>query len=463
MTSELDRTEPRAPSGLIARYRAWYEKMPTGMQMIGLQVWLPVFFVVAFVFCYIAAFHAPAPHDVPVGIVGASAQAQPIAEGLAKSGHGVFDASVVSTVGSARELVRSSSLAAAFVPGDGTATIIVAGANGYQMSALAQQMLAPLAASLHDTVKVDDIAPLPSSDSFGTTLFYLSLVWTISGYMMAMFVGMMGAGLKHYQRFSIFGASSVLLTGLATLLVRFALQAVHGHFFELWAIGAATSFAIGCVVNGFAYYVGRFVTAYALLFFVFANVPSSGGAYPPELVPQPFAWLHNIVSGTATVELARRAEYGVGPDAWHGWLTLAVYAAIGLVLAFTGKPFLRWKNARRKARGARPNMMVTAQAASLIHAGFVAPLAKAKPTRPHRPEQPEPQETASAPAARVAQQDERADAGVHGRHAAAVDDEVIKAETQALEILEDDARRDIQIGAEEAEADAIAAETGAAG
>ena len=189
------------------------------------------------------------------------------------------------------------------------------------------------------------------------------------------FVGMMGGGLKHWQRFAIFGTSSILLPGLALVLARYAIGAFHGPFLLVWAIGAATSFAVGCVLNGLAYFTGRFVTAWALVIFVFANIPSSGGAYPPEFVPQPFRWLHDVVSGTGTVNLMRHAVYGVGPAPWRGWLLLACYAVVGVAVAAVGKPFARWKSDRRKAAGRPPSMMTVVQATSLIHGGYVRPLA----------------------------------------------------------------------------------------
>lgn len=372
-TDVATQTSPPAPVGLRARYRAWYSKMPTGLQMIGMQVWLPAFFVIAFVFCYLFAFHAPAFKNVPVAVVGPTSVMQPVAEELQQQSNGAVKVRVIESVDAAKAEVRSGEVAAAYQPGQGSANLIVASAGSFQLSSLAQQFFQQVGAASHTTVHVDDLAPLPPYDSFGTSLFYLTLVCTISGYMIAMFVGMMGGGLKHWQRFAVFASSSILLPGLALLLTRFAVHAVDGHFFQLWVIGAATSFAVGSVVNGLAYFMGRFVTGAALLVFVFANVPGSGGAYPPAMVPQPFRFLHDFLTGTATVNLFRRTAYGVGPAEWHAWLVLGVYAAIGVVLALVGKPYFIWRQRRLRAAG-KKTMMVSAQIASLAHAGYVTPV-----------------------------------------------------------------------------------------
>jgi len=435
-------TQTPTPVGIRARYRAWYEKLPTGLQMIGMQVWLPVFFVIAFVFCYVFAFHAPAFKNVPVAVVGPTSVMQPVAEQLQSESKGAVKVRVIESIGTAKAEVRSGEIAAAFQPGQGQANLVIASAGSFQLASLAQQFFQQVGAASHTTVHVDDLAPLPPYDSFGTSLFYLTLVCTISGYMVSMFVGMMGGGLKHWQRFSVFGASSVLLPGLALLLARFVVHAVDGHFFQLWAIGAATSLAVGCVVNGLAYFMGRFVTGAALLMFVFANVPGSGGAYPPALVPQPFRFLHDFVSGTATVNLFRRTAYGVGPAAWHGWLVLGIYAAIGLVLAFAGKPFFVWRQRRLRAAG-KKSMMITAQIASMTHAGYVTPVVAAASNAAaplgSQPGMP-------APAAAEDQQHERHESRPHDREEEQRDEE-----------------RGIDYSVEEVDGDAIAAETGALG
>ena len=364
------RADPTGPHPTLAsRYRAWYETLPTGVQMIGLQLWLPLVFTVAFVFCYVAAFHAPAFRDIPVAVVGPTGVMQSAAASLTAASKGVAHAVAVPSLQAATAAVKASTYTAAYVPGQGRAHLIVASANSFQLSSLIQQFFGPVAAAAHAKLTVTDLAPLPAWDSFGTSLFYLALVCTISGYMVSTFVGMMGAGLRHCQRFSIFTATSVLLPLLALLLARYVVHAFDGHFWLVWLISGATSFAVGCVVNGLAYFTGRFVTGFALVIFIFLNIPASGGAYAPELVPQPFRWVHTFVSGTATVNLLRHAVYGVGPAVWRGWLLLAVYAAVGIVLAAVGKHFFIRKMKRRAVAGKPPTMIVSAQIAALVQAG----------------------------------------------------------------------------------------------
>lgn len=365
----------RRPLG--QRYRRWYESLPVGAQMVGLQLWFPTFFVFGFVLCFLFGFHAPAFKDVPIVVVGSSATATPVIDELEAASDGGVQGGHVADRATAEREVRAGTYTAAYVPGDGTATLVVASAGGYQLASYAENFFRSAAQSANVDLTVDDLAPLPPSDSFGMSLFYLGMTCTVPAFMVSMFVGMMGAGLRHRWRFGIFGVTSVVLPGLAVLLGEFVVRAFSGNFFLLWAIGAATSFAIGCVVSAIGYFAGHYVIGWALALFMFLNVPSSGGAYPPQLVPQPFRFLHDYVTLAATTNLFRHAVYGVGPAPWRGWLLLAAYAAVGIALAVIGKRYHRWRNDRRSARSARPSMMMTAQIAALVSAGHVVEASEA--------------------------------------------------------------------------------------
>lgn len=351
-------------SALSTRYRAAFSTLPPGVQLIGLQVWLPIVFVILFCFCYVFAFHAPSPHNVPVAVVGSSQAAADFASGLETSSKGVLAVTLEPSLESAQSDVRSGEIAAAYVPGIPKAELVVASAAQYQLAILSTQYFTPIAAAQGATLSVQDLAPLPPRDSFGTGLFYLTLVSLIGGYMVAMFVGLMGGPLTHRVRVGLIAGFSLLLPLISTVLVRFVIGVVDQDFFAIWMIGAGTAFSVGLVVNGLSYFTGRFVTALALGLFVFINIPASGGAFPPEFMPQPFEFLHPFVSATGTIDLLRETVYGVGPGVAAGWQILTGYAIVGAVLTAIGKPHATRRAARRAAKGAPISMLASAQAAA---------------------------------------------------------------------------------------------------
>ncbi|RFA17461.1 hypothetical protein B7R22_00175 [Subtercola boreus] len=61
----------------------------------------------------------------------------------------------------------------------------------------AQQFVSDLDRTVPGVVSVEslatvDLAPLPPYDEYGTVSMYLMLAWCIGGYMVAMFIGLMG-------------------------------------------------------------------------------------------------------------------------------------------------------------------------------------------------------------------------------------------------------------------------------
>jgi hypothetical protein len=350
------------------RYRSQYGKLPPAIQMIGLQLWLPSLFVIAFSLCYIGSFHHPQPKQVPVAMVGPHAVLAHAAHQLEANSDGALSVSVYPSAAQARSAVRDGDLAAAFTPGRAGTPAVLAVASGaqFQLATMAKTTFAALSTAEKTTLRIDDLAPLPASDSSGTASFYVALVWTIAGYMVAMFVGMMGAPLKHRVRLGIIAGGGLVLSFVATTLAGPVLGAFHGHFTSMWLTGWCTTMAIGLMVNGLAYFLGRFVAGAAMLMFVFLNVPASGGAFPRQFVPPMFDAIHPYVISAGILDVIRSLLYDAGPGIGAGALVIGAYAAAGALVTLVGKPYAA-RRARRRAELGKPiSMMHAAQAAAMV-------------------------------------------------------------------------------------------------
>lgn len=336
--------------GAVQAFKRRYERLHPAVQMIGLQLWLPAVFLILFVLCYVNAFHSPTPHGVHVGVVGQQAATQ-LGGALGSSAPGGFDVAAVTSSG-ADHAVRAAQLAAVYDPTTaGGPTLTIASANGASNAQIVEKTFQAIATATHGTLKIDDVAPLPASDSAGTVALYVSLLATIGGYMVGMFTGMMGAPLRRRVRLGILAGSYIPLSLVAAVLIEYGVGALHGHFFALWAVLLSTMAAVGLVVNALGYFFNRFVTGAALLLFVFLNVPASGGAMAADVLPEPFRWLNHIVIGGGTVPMLRGIFYGVGPGVHVGVLRVAVYAAVGLLLTVPGPAYARWRHHRRALLG----------------------------------------------------------------------------------------------------------------
>jgi hypothetical protein len=349
------------PKPELGRYRRWYSTLHPSLQLIGLQLWLPLFFIVGFCLCYIAAFHAPHPHDVPVAVVGSSSAAADLQTGLDDARPGVIDVRAYGSAAEAEEAVLAGRVAVAYDPAD--TTIYTASAHQYQVAALIPATITPVLEAQGVTPTVTDLAPLPANDEYGTVSMYLMLSWCIGGYMVAMFIGLMGAPLRHRTRMTVIGVGGGVISLVTNVLAGPVIGAVDGHFVPLFLIAWAWIIAIGLAVNGISYFVGRFVALPAMIVFVFLSMPSSGAAYPAWFMPQPFAWLNAVVVGSGITEMLKRVLYGVGPGYGRGVTMMLCYAALGIVLMIVGK---RWWENRRIARivSGRTTMFADAQNAN---------------------------------------------------------------------------------------------------
>lgn len=340
-------------------YRRWFGRLHPSLQLVLMQLWMPVFMCLMFVLCYVASFQHVAPRHVPVGVIGESAVVQPYQHASDTAMPGAFDFSAVPDRETATSEVRSGELGAVYDPEKNA--IMVAGAHQNQAATLLPTLMTPILGA--ETAPThDDVAPLPAGD-IGMTPMYLTLTWCITGYLAAMFIGLMGGPLRRTVRFGVILSASAGLTLLATVLVSPVLGAIHGHFWALWGLGFCWAVAIGVTVNGLSYFMGRFIAAPAMTIFIFLSIPSSGAAMPQWLMPQPFQWLNHVVVGSGITEMLKRLVYDVGPGYTRGWIMLCCYLVAGLLLSWVGKRYWEWRRVRGLVRG-RTTMFVDAQRAN---------------------------------------------------------------------------------------------------
>ena len=320
---------------------------------------MPLFFIVGFCLCYVFAFHAPHPHDVPVGLVGSDPS---LVAATHTSLPGEYAFHTVDSVAQAKRAVLNGTVAVAYDPSQNV--VWKASAHQFQVASLVPATLSSVIEATGGAAPtVRELAPLPAWDEYGTVSMYLMLAWCIGGYMVAMFIGIMGGPLRHRARMSVIVVGGLLISLITNTLAGPVVGAIHGHFVPLVFIAWGWIVAIGLAVNGLSYFVGRFIAAPAMIVFVFLSMPSSGGAYPKWFMPEPFAWLNHVVVGSSMVDMIKHQIYGVGPGYGRGLVTMACYAAGGLVLMYFGK--LWWERRRiRMIVTGRTTMFGDAQAAN---------------------------------------------------------------------------------------------------
>lgn len=343
----------------ISRYRQWYGTLHPSLQLIGLQLWMPLFFIVGFCLCYVFAFHSPHPHDVPIALVGSDPT---FVAAVQKALPGEYVFHVYDSLAQAKRDVLAGTMAVAYDPS--TNELFKASAHQFQVASLVPATLSTVLTGIGVAAPtITELAPLPAWDEYGTVAMYVMLAWCIGGYMVAMFIGIMGGPLRHRTRMAVIVVGGLVISLITNTLAGPVLGAIHGHWIELVLIAWGWIVAIGLAVNGLSYFVGRFIAAPAMICFVFLSMPSSGGAYPKWFMPEPFAWLNHVVVGSSMVDMIKHQIYGVGPGPARGLITMACYAAAGLVLMFFGKMWWERRRIRAIVTG-RTTMFQDAQTAN---------------------------------------------------------------------------------------------------
>ncbi|MQY08758.1 DUF3533 domain-containing protein [Actinomadura macrotermitis] len=310
----------------------------------------------AFVLSYIGAFHAPAPHRVPVAVAAPSAQAgAQVVERVNKLPGTPVDARVVAGPGQARARVLDRSVQAALVidPQGRSDTLLVATAGGPAGPAAVEQLARRLEGAEKRAITVNDLRPPSRNDARGLSSFYLVLGWMIGGYLAAALLAQAGGARPANLNRMLIRLGTLALyavvSGLGGALIAGPLfGALNGHFLQLWAIGALVVFAAGASTAAMQILLGTLGIGVAILLYVVLGNPSAGGPYPPELMPAFWRVIGPWLPPGAGTALVRNTVYFHGHATGGPWLVLASYAVAGTMVSIAVSALMR---RRRRQRG----------------------------------------------------------------------------------------------------------------
>nr|WP_237694890.1 DUF3533 domain-containing protein [Streptomyces sp. SID5468] len=334
---------------------------------------LGVFLVeLGFVVSYLGAFHSPTPRRIPVAVVApAQVSGQVVARLNALPGDPVRATPAPDAATARRQVLRRTVDAAFLVtPPSGAATptdqLVVASAGGPSVAQTAAQIAQQAERAEGRAVRIVDIRPPNPADGRGLSSFYLVIGLVVGGYLGAAALGMSyGTRPANLHRVTIrLGALAVYaaVSGLAgVIVVDPVFDALGGHFFELWGIGALTVLAAAAVGMGLQVVFGQVVgIALALLVFVILGNPSAGGVYPSPLLPPFWSAIGQALPTGAATTLVRDTAYFHGHGTSLAWWVLTAWTVGGVLAAFLGALLLRGRGvlpapapAWPRSRGAR--------------------------------------------------------------------------------------------------------------
>ncbi|NKI43177.1 DUF3533 domain-containing protein [Streptomyces physcomitrii] len=311
-----------------------------------------------FVLSYIGAFHAPAPHRIPVAVVAPEQVSGQVVDRLDAMKDDPVEARPADSEREARGLLLDRTVdAAILIDARGRKdTLLVASAGGPALTATATQIAQGLERAENRQVEVRDIRAPGAKDGRGMSSFYLVLGWIVGGYLAAAICGMAGGARPATLPRTVVRLAALALYALVSglggaIIADPVLGALPGHFGALWALGALVVFAAAATTVAFQVLWGVLGIGVAIVLFVVLGNPSAGGAYPSALLPAFWRAIGDWLPPGAGTTAVRNTVYFSGHALTRPLWVLAAYAAGGTALAVTASAFHLRRGRRETTAG----------------------------------------------------------------------------------------------------------------
>ncbi|WP_327329492.1 hypothetical protein OG265_17835 [Streptomyces sp. NBC_01208] len=312
----------------------------------------PLLMCVGMGLAYLGAFHAPAPHDLRVDVVGSGASAQVLAQTLQDKGDGALSVRTVADRDIAANHLRTQQSYGAYVPGS-KPELMVATASSDTSATVVQKIFTEVAAGQGAPLQVTDVEPTADGDPTGQGIFFLLVAVSIGSYASVAVIGGAGAVLALRIRAGLAIGTSLVVSAIGAAFAGPVFGLVDHGLGGLWAMAWLYSAGILLIGVGLHTFLKRWTTLGVMLLFVMLNFTSSGGIFRPELQPGFFGALHSFWNGAGFVEGVRSHVYFGGHALGGHLLVLSLWFVAGVVVvAVAGLAESRRREAAEKVRQA---------------------------------------------------------------------------------------------------------------
>ncbi|MFE3882588.1 ABC transporter permease [Streptomyces lydicus] len=352
-----------------------------GLRHVLTHLITPLLMCIGMGLAYLGAFANPAPHHLPVAVVGSGRSAQLLAQSINDKADGdlevrtvadraaavdglkhqeIFGAYVIhaqgatkasatgTTKASAKGAEKASAKAVKEGAGGGGAgaggtaaasakaapELLVATAGSDTSASVVQKVFTPVAAQQGAPLKVTDVAPTAEDDPTGQGIFFLLVAISIGSYASVAVIGGAGAVLPVRLRAALAIGTSFVVGLIGAAFAGPVFHLVDHGLRGLWGMAWLYSAGILLIGTGLHTFLKRWTTLGVMALFVMLNFTSSGGIFRPEMQNGFFAALHSFWNGAGFVEGTRSHvyfdDYGLSGHVWTlGWWLVAGLLMIG--------------------------------------------------------------------------------------------------------------------------------------
>ncbi len=280
---------------------------------------------------YLGAFADPAPHHLPVAVVGQTPAQLVMAQTLQDKGGDALDVRTVPSRADAVRLLEDRQVYGAYTTSGERPELLVASAGSDTNASAVEKVFTPLAARQGAPLKVTDVVPPAPHDPTGQGLFFLLVAVSIGSYASVAVIGGAGAVLPMRIRALLAAGMSLAVSGVGVLFAGPVFHLVDHSLPPVWGLIWLYSAGILLIGTGLHSFLKRWTTLGVMVLFVMLNFTSSGGVFRPELQNGFFAALHAFWNGAAFVEGARDLVYFGSRGLGGNVLTLAGWLAVGVL------------------------------------------------------------------------------------------------------------------------------------
>ncbi|MGW6698141.1 hypothetical protein [Nocardia sp. NPDC055049] len=270
------------------------------------------------------------PRDLPIAVAGPGSVQ--VAQQLRQRDPEAFEIITVADAQQARNAMADNEIYGAVVTGNGAPQVLVASAASpavaQQLTAVAQQLSGIPVAPVEDVIAVDPDDQRGAG--FGSMVLPLVMSGMAAGILLTLLVPAYGSRLAGLAAFGIAGGL------LSTLIFHTWLSILPGSYLELAAIAGLASFTVAAVIVGLAAAIGRPGIGLGALTMLLVGNPFSAATSAPELLPQPWGTIGQLLPPGAAAALLRSVAYFDGAGALAPLTVLLAWAAGGVALLGLG-------------------------------------------------------------------------------------------------------------------------------
>lgn len=323
----------------------------------------PVLMIVILIATYIPAMRAPQPHELPIAVVNAPADASAAIAALIETDGDRYDIRFLDDAETAREAVQDQSIAAALVfqpaeddaiagstylaapavadPEAPSAVVYLASAAGTTRASAGLLPMQNLALELGIPLNVRDLVPLDSGDSGGIGGMFFAMAATLAGFISITTLASAAPSLLRPKPLGVallaFGSIASLWIWIMTHVI---VGAVDGPFLPLFITGLLTVMAAGFAAAVFTRLIGPLAVLLSLFVFIALGMTSSDVSVPMELAPGLYQTAHEFLTLPASAMAVRDIMYFERADLWSEWGVLVAWI---VVMAGALELINRWK------------------------------------------------------------------------------------------------------------------------